>query len=92
MLCLKILAIILGGIDLVINFLLLILLTKNVVALQVIPEFFNPVIIYRNNNVNYFGSLMVMLFYHILLLPFAVAYWMYMIGRLFVKLCTIGRR
>lgn len=89
---LKILVGILGGLDLVVNFLLLILLVENVVELQVIPEFFNPVIIYRNNNVNYFGSLMVMLFYHILLFPFAVAYWLYMIGWLFVKLCTIRRR
>lgn len=59
---------------------------------DMLPELFNPRVIYAEHNVNYFGCLMVMLFYHVIFSPFAVGYWLYMLGWLFVKLCTIGRR
>lgn len=57
-----------------------------------LPEFFNPIIVYKGHKVNYFGCFMLMIFYHAIFSPFAIGYWIYMFGKLFVWLCTVGRR
>lgn len=74
-------------------------ITINVVALicvvddwGLLPKLFNPITIYNEHRVNYFGCFMLMIFYHAILAPFAIGYWMYMLGKLFVWLCTVGRR
>lgn len=46
---------------------------------------FNPIRVYKENNVNWFGCIMLVLLAHILFLPIAIIYWIY-------KLCTIGRK
>lgn len=46
---------------------------------------FNPIRVYKENNVNWFGCIMRVLLAHILFLPIAIIYWFY-------KLCTCGRR
>lgn len=46
---------------------------------------FNPIRVYQENNVNWFGCIMLVLLAHILFLPIAIIYWFY-------KLCTCGRR
>ena len=46
---------------------------------------FNPIRVYKENNVNWFGCIMLVLLAHILFLPIAIIYWFY-------KLCTCGRR
>ena len=48
-------------------------------------EIVNPIWIYRTIHVNWFGALMIALFFHALLPIFSLGYWIY-------KLCTIGRR
>ena len=52
---------------------------------EFLEEALNPIVIYKNNNVNLFGCVMLMLFGHCLLLFIAPVYWFY-------KLCTVGRR
>lgn len=79
---------ILAAIDIVINIIVLILNDK----WELFPELFNPIIIYKKHKVNYFGCFMLMIFYHAILSPFAIGYWVYMLGKLFVWLCTVGRR
>lgn len=59
---------------------------------SLIPTLFNPVKIYQNVKVNWFGSLCLAIFYHIIFLPIAIGYWVYILGWLFYKLCTIGRK
>ena len=59
---------------------------------QMIPQLFNPIVIYKNHKVNYFGCFVLMLVYHVIFLPFAVGYWLYKLGWLFCKLCTVGRK
>lgn len=46
---------------------------------------FNPIRVYKENNVNWLGCIMLVLLAHILFLPIAIIYWFY-------KLCTCGRR
>lgn len=46
---------------------------------------FNPIRVYKENNVNWFGCIMLVLLAHILFLPIAIIYWFY-------KICTCGRR
>lgn len=46
---------------------------------------FNPIQVYKDNNVNWFGCIMLVLLAHVLFLPIAIVYWFY-------KLCTVGRR
>lgn len=46
---------------------------------------FNPIQVYKDYNVNWFGCIMLVLLAHILFLLIAIVYWFY-------KLCTIGRR
>ena len=59
---------------------------------KLLPELFNPITIYKGHKVNYFGCFMLMIVYHAIFVPFAVGYWVYMFGKLFVWLCTVGRR
>ena len=56
-----------------------------------IPRVLNPVAIYKNVKVNYFGCFVLTLVHNIILLPFSICYWLYKLGWLFWKLCTIGR-
>ena len=58
---------------------------------ELLPELFNPIIIYKGHKVNYFGCFMLMICYHAIFAPFALGYWIYKLGKLFVWLCTIGR-
>lgn len=46
---------------------------------------FNPIRVYKENNINWFGCIMLVLLAHILFLPIAIIYWIY-------KLCTVGRK
>ena len=46
---------------------------------------FNPIRVYKEYKVNWFGCVMLVLLAHILFLPIAIIYWFY-------KLCTCGRR
>jgi hypothetical protein len=48
-------------------------------------EFFNPCFIYRKVRVNWFGAIVLALFYNVLWPIPAVCYWLY-------KLCTFGRK
>ena len=81
---------ILAAVDIIINIIVLIFVMDD--NWELIPELFNPIIIYKGHKVNYFGCFMLMIFYHAILAPFAAGYWVYMFGRLFVWLCTVGRR
>ena len=47
-------------------------------------DFFSPLWIYNNYNVNWFGSAMLCLLFNILCPIWAIGFWFY-------KLCTIGR-
>lgn len=48
-------------------------------------EFVNPVFIYKYNNVNWFGAIIVSLVYSLICPIGTVCYWFY-------KLCTVGRK
>ena len=54
-------------------------------SIENMEEAFNPIQVYEENNVNWFGCIMLVLLAHILFLPIAIIYWFY-------KLCTFGRR
>lgn len=47
-------------------------------------DFFSPLWIYNNYNVNWFGAIMLCLLFNILCPIWSVGFWFY-------KLCTIGR-
>ena len=47
-------------------------------------EFVNPIYLYNRFKVNWFGAILMFLFFNVLTLPFAICYWVY-------KLCTVGR-
>lgn len=79
-----------AAIDIVINAIALIIVVDD--NWKFIPELFNPIIIYKRYPVNYFGCFMLMIFYHAILMPLAIGYWIYMLGKLFVWLCTVGGR
>jgi hypothetical protein len=79
-----------AAIDIVINAIVLISVADD--NWRLIPELFNPIIIYKVHQVNYFGCFMLMIFYHTILMPLAIGYWVYMLGKLFIWLCTVGRR
>ena len=81
---------ILAAVDIVFNVILFIFIADD--NWELLHELFNPVTIYKEHRVNYFGCLMLMMFYHAILAPFAVGYWIYMLSKLFVWLCTVGRR
>ena len=87
---LTILFCILAAVDIVINIIVLIFVMDD--NWELLPELFNPIIIYKGHKVNYFGCFMLMIFYHAILSPFAIGYWVYMLSKLFVWLCTVGRR
>lgn len=76
--------------DIVVNIIVLTFVMDN--NWDLLPELFNPIIIYKGHKVNYFGCFMLMIFYHAIFFPFAIGYWAYMLGRFFVWLCTIGRK
>lgn len=48
-------------------------------------EFVNPCFIYKYNNVNWFGAIMVCIVYSLAMPACTVCYWFY-------KLCTVGRK
>lgn len=48
-------------------------------------EFINPLFIYKHNKVNWFGALVIALFYSILCPIGTFCYWFY-------KICTVGRK
>ena len=79
-----------AALDIVLNFATLIFVMDN--NWELLTELFNPIIIYKGHKVNYFGCFILMIFYHALFSPFAIGYWVYMLGKLFVWLCTVGRR
>lgn len=81
---------ILAAVDIIINIIVLIFVMDD--GWELLPQLFNPIIIYKSHKVNYFGCFMLMIFYTAILLPFAVGYWVYMLGKFFVWLCTVGRR
>ena len=76
--------------DIVINVVVLRFIIED--GWELLPELFNPIIIYKEHKVNYFGCFVLAIFYHAIFSPFAVGYWVYMLGKLFVWLCTVGRR
>ena len=78
------------AIDIIINVIVLIFVMDD--NWELLPELFNPITIYKGHKVNYFGCFVLMIFYHAILSHFAAGYWAYMFGRLFVWLCTVGRR
>ena len=78
------------AIDIVVNVLVFVFIMDD--NWELLPELFNPIIIYKGHKVNYFGCFMLMIFYHAILAPLAVGYWIYKLGKLFVWLCTVGRR
>ena len=79
------------ALDIVSNIMMLLFMVEDN-GWDLLPELFNPIIIYKEHKVNYFGCFMVMIFYHAIFSPFAIGYWMYMLSKLFVWLCTVGRR
>ena len=48
-------------------------------------SFVNPIIIYRNIKVNWFGALFLTIIFNIFLPAIAIPYWIY-------KVCTVGRK
>ena len=55
--------------------------------------FVNPFVVYRyNTSVNWFGAIVIALLLTIVCPIGAALYWIYNLGWLFCKLCTIGRR
>lgn len=48
-------------------------------------ELFNPITIYKEHKVNYFGAFLLTLFSNCFLFIYAICFWFY-------KLCTIGRK
>ena len=56
-------------------------------------EFVNPFAVYRyNTSVNWFGAIMIALSLTVVCPIGAALYWIYKLGWLFCKLCTIGRK
>ena len=48
-------------------------------------KLFNPITIYKNHKVNYFGAFLITLFSNCFLFIHAICFWFY-------KLCTVGRK
>lgn len=48
-------------------------------------EFVNPIYLYNQIKVNWFGAILLTLIWNMLFAPCAICYWFY-------KLCTVGRR
>ena len=48
-------------------------------------EFINPLFVYKHNKVNWFGALVIVLFYSMLCPIVTLFYWFY-------KICTVGRK
>lgn len=79
------------AVDIVINAIVLIYMLDDA-NWELLSELFNPSIIYKEHKVNYFGCFMIMIFWHVILAPFAIGYWIFMLTKLFIWFCTIGRR
>ena len=82
---------IVAGIDIIANAMLFIFVVDDN-SWEMLPELFNPITIYKNHQINYFGCFMLMIFYHAIFAPFAIGYWVYMLGKLFVWFCRVGRK
>lgn len=55
--------------------------------------FVNPFVVYKfNTSVNWFGAFVIALLLSLVCPIGAVCYWIYKLGWLFCKLCTVGRR
>lgn len=52
----------------------------------------NPFYIYQRSKVNWFGCFILTLIFSLICPIGTVGYWLYYICKLFVKLCTVGRR
>ena len=50
-----------------------------------LDELFNPITIYKEHKVNYFGAFLITLFSNCFLFIYAICFWFY-------KLCTVGRK
>lgn len=48
-------------------------------------QWVNPIVIYNNVSVNWFGCIVLTILAHIAAGPWAIFYWLY-------KLCTVGRK
>lgn len=48
-------------------------------------SFVNPIVIYNNIPVNWFGTLLLTIIFNVLLPSVAIPYWIY-------KICTVGRK
>ena len=49
------------------------------------PSFVNPIVIYNNINVNWFGAWLLAIVSNVALPAIAIPYWIY-------KICTVGRK
>ena len=55
--------------------------------------FVNPFVVYKfNTSVNWFGAFVIALLLSLVCPIGATLYWIYKLGWLFCKLCTVGRR
>lgn len=55
--------------------------------------FVNPFVVYKfNTSVNWFGAFVIALLLSLACPVGAVLYWIYKLGWLFCKLCTVGRK
>ena len=48
-------------------------------------QWINPIVIYNNVNVNWFGCIVLTILAHIIAGPWTCLYWLY-------KICTVGRK
>lgn len=48
-------------------------------------QWINPIVIYNNVSVNWFGCIVLTILTHIIAGPWVIVYWFY-------KLCTVGRK
>lgn len=74
----------------IINFIIIISLAIQFVMLIAprdfkFDELFNPITIYKEHKVNYFGAFLLTLFSNCFLFIYAICFWFY-------KLCTVGRK
>ena len=52
----------------------------------------NPIYIYNRWKVNWFGCFILTLIFSLICPLGTIGYWLYFLCKLFVKLCTVGRR
>ena len=48
-------------------------------------SFVNPIVIYTNIKVNWFGAICITIIVNTIFMPIAIIYWLY-------KICTVGRK